>query len=143
MARSENLVILIGNLGQEPSIRSTSNGTTTADFTLATSKRIKDSQGNWQARTEWHNLVAFGRKAEIIRDHVKKGSKLYVRGELQTNSWNDKETGEKRYKTEILINELNLLSTKVDDEENNTATGDQISERAEDVDADELSAIPF
>ena len=74
---------------------------------------------------------------------MKKGSKLYVRGELQTNSWNDKETGEKRYKTEILINELNLLSTKVVDEENNTATGDQISERAEDMEADELSAIPF
>jgi single-strand DNA-binding protein len=80
-----------------------------ANFSLATSDRYQDQQGNWQDRTEWHNLVAFKRTAEIVRDYVKKGSKLYVEGRIQTRSWDDKE-GAKHYKTEIIINDLSLLS---------------------------------
>ena len=110
MAKSVNKVILLGNVGKDPEIRSTGGGTMVASFTLATSDRTKDAQGNWQDRTEWHNLVAFKRTAEIIRDYVKKGSKLYVEGKIQTRSWDDKETGAKRYKTEILVNDLSLLS---------------------------------
>jgi single-strand DNA-binding protein len=83
-----------------------------ANLTLATSDRFQDAQGNWQDRTEWHNLVAFKRTAEIVRDYVKKGSKLYVEGKIQTRSWDDKESGAKRYKTEILVNELVLLSSR-------------------------------
>ena len=67
-------------------------------------------QGNWQDRTEWHNLVAFKRTAEIVRDYVKKGSKLYIEGKIQTRSWDDKESGQKRYRTEIIVNELSLLT---------------------------------
>ena len=70
----------------------------------------KNPQGNWQDRTEWHNLVAFTRLAEIVRDYVKKGSKLYVEGKIQTRSWDDKETGAKRYRTEIIVNDISLLS---------------------------------
>ena len=81
-----------------------------ANFTLATSDRQKDAQGNWEDRTEWHNLVAFTRLAEIVRDYVKKGSKLYVEGKIQTRSWDDKESGQKRYRTEIIVNDLSLLS---------------------------------
>ena len=81
-----------------------------ATFGLATSERQKDAQGNWQDRTEWHNLVAFGRTAEIIRDYVKKGSKLYIEGSLRTSNWEDKQSGQKRYKTEIIVNDLSLLS---------------------------------
>lgn len=81
-----------------------------ASLTLATSDRQKDAQGNWQDKTEWHNLVAFTRTAEIVRDYVKKGSKIYVEGKIQTRSWDDKESGQKRYKTEILVNDLVLLS---------------------------------
>jgi len=81
-----------------------------ANFTLATSDRQKDAQGNWQDRTEWHNLVAFTRLAEIVRDYVKKGSKLFVEGKIQTRSWDDKESGQKRYRTEIIVNDLSLLS---------------------------------
>jgi single-strand DNA-binding protein len=81
-----------------------------ASLALATSDRQKDAQGNWQDRTEWHNLKAFNRTAEIVRDYVKKGSKLYVEGKITTNSWDDKETGQKKYRTEILVNELVLLS---------------------------------
>ena len=110
MAKSVNKVILLGNVGKDPEIRSTPGGTMVANFTLATSDRQKDAQGNWQDRTEWHNLVAFSRTAEIIRDYVKKGSKLYIEGKIQTRSWDDKESGQKRYRTEIIVNDLSLLS---------------------------------
>ncbi|HEY1767174.1 MAG TPA: single-stranded DNA-binding protein [Terracidiphilus sp.] len=110
MAKSVNKVILLGNVGKDPEIRSTAGGTMVANFTLATSDRQKDAQGNWQDRTEWHNLVAFGRTAEIVRDYVKKGTKLFIEGKIQTRSWDDKESGAKRYRTEIIVNDLSLLS---------------------------------
>ena len=110
MARSVNKVILIGNVGKDPEFRSTPNGVAVANFTLATSDRFQDAQGNWQDRTEWHSLVAFKRTAEIVRDYVKKGSKLYIEGKLQTRSWDDKESGAKKYRTEIIVNDLVLLS---------------------------------
>jgi single-strand DNA-binding protein len=110
MAKSVNKVILLGNVGKDPEIRSTGGGTMVANLTLATSDRFQDQQGNWQDRTEWHNLVAFKRTAEIIRDYVKKGSKLYIEGKIQTRSWDDKESGAKRYRTEIIVNDLSLLS---------------------------------
>ena len=110
MAKSVNKVILLGNVGKDPEIRSTPSGTLVATFGLATSDRFQDAQGNWQDRTEWHNLVAFKRTAEIIRDYVKKGSKLYVEGSLRTSNWEDKETKVKRYKTEIIVNDISLLS---------------------------------
>jgi single-strand DNA-binding protein len=110
MAKSVNKVILLGNVGKDPEIRSTGGGTMVANFTLATSDRFQDAQGNWQDRTEWHNLVAFKRTAEIVRDYVKKGTKLFVEGKIQTRSWDDKESGAKRYRTEIIVNDLSLLS---------------------------------
>jgi single-strand DNA-binding protein len=112
MARSVNKVILIGNVGKDPEIRSTANGNMVANLTLATSDRQKDAQGNWQDHTEWHNLVAFTRTAEIVRDYVKKGSKLYIEGKIQTRSWDDKQSGQKRYRTEVIVNELILLSAR-------------------------------
>ena len=114
MAKSVNKVFLLGNVGKDPEIRSTGGGTLVANFTLATSDRQKDAQGNWQDRTEWHNLVAFTRLAEIVRDYVKKGSKLYVEGKIQTRSWDDKETGAKSYRTEIIVNDISLLSGRED-----------------------------
>jgi single-strand DNA-binding protein len=112
MARSVNKVTLLGNVGKDPEIRSTAGGNMVANLTLATSDSQKDAQGNWQERTEWHNLVAFKRTAEIVRDYVKKGSKLYIEGKITNRSWDDKESGQKRYKTEILVNELVLLSSR-------------------------------
>ncbi|MGA2216813.1 MAG: single-stranded DNA-binding protein [Terracidiphilus sp.] len=114
MARSVNKVTLLGNVGKDPEFRSTPGGTMVANFTLATSDNQKDAQGAWQERTEWHNLVAFKRTAEIVRDYVKKGSKLYIEGKITTRSWDDKESGQKRYKTEILVNELVLISGRDD-----------------------------
>src|SRR5271165_67851 len=114
MARSVNKVTLLGNVGKDPEIRSTPGGAMVANFGLATSDRQKDAQGNWQDHTEWHNLVAFTRTAEIVRDYVKKGSKLFIEGKIQTRSWEDKDTKAKRYKTEILVNDLSLLSGRDD-----------------------------
>ncbi len=109
MAKGVNKVFLLGNVGKDPEIKSTASGMTIASFTLATADRRKDAQGNWQDSTEWHNLVAFQRTAEIVRDYVKKGTQLFIEGKIQQRSWDDKESGQKRYKTEILVNELSLL----------------------------------
>ncbi|HLH34798.1 MAG TPA: single-stranded DNA-binding protein [Alloacidobacterium sp.] len=110
MAKSVNKVILLGNVGKDPEIRATPGGTIVANFSIATTERAKDQSGNWADKTEWHSLVAFGRLAEIIRDYVKKGSKLYIEGSLRTSSWDDKTSGQKRYKTEIVIGDISLLS---------------------------------
>jgi single-strand DNA-binding protein len=109
MAKGVNKVFLLGNVGKDPEIRSTAGGTIVASFSLATADRAKDQQGNWQDKTEWHNLVAFNRTAEIIRDYVKKGTQIFVEGKIQTRSWDDKESGQKKYRTEILVNEMSLL----------------------------------
>ena len=110
MAKTVNKVILLGNVGKDPEIRSTTGGTLVASLSLATSERYKDKGGEWQERTEWHNLVGYARGAEILRDYVKKGSKLYVEGRITTRSWDDKESGKKAYRTEIVVNEMTLLS---------------------------------
>lgn len=109
MAKGVNKVFLLGNVGKDPEIRSTAGGMTVASFSLATADRQKDPQGNWTDKTEWHNLVCFQRTAEIVRDYVKKGSQVFVEGKIQTRSWDDKASGEKKYKTEILVNDLSLL----------------------------------
>ncbi len=112
MAKSVNKVILLGNVGKDPEIRATASGMTVANFSIATTDRIKGQDGQYTDKTEWHNLVAFQRTAEIIRDYVKKGNKLYIEGRLQTSSWDDKTSGQKKYKTEIIVSDLSLLSGK-------------------------------
>jgi single-strand DNA-binding protein len=110
MAKSVNKVILLGNVGKDPEIKSTTGGTLVASLSLATSERYKDKGGEWQDRTEWHNVVAYSRGAEILRDYVKKGSKLYVEGRLTTRSWEDKDSGKRAYRTEIVVADISLLS---------------------------------
>jgi single-strand DNA-binding protein len=110
MAKSVNKVILLGNVGKDPEIRATAGGMTVANFSIATTDRIKGADGQYTDKTEWHNLVAFQRTAEIVRDYVKKGNKLYIEGRLSTSSWDDKATGQKKYKTEIIVGDLSLLS---------------------------------
>ena len=109
MAKSVNKVILLGNLGKDPEVKYTPSGVAVARFTLATNERYKDKEGNWQDKTEWHNLVAFQRTAEIAGEYLKKGRSVYVEGRLQTSSWDDKESGQKKYRTEIIVNDLVLL----------------------------------
>ncbi len=123
MAKGVNKVFLLGNVGKDPEIRSTAGGMTIASFSLATADRQKDPQGNWTDKTEWHNLVCFQRTAEIVRDYVKKGSQIFVEGKIQTRSWDDKASGEKKYKTEILVNDLSLLGGKAAGEGGGASTG--------------------
>ena len=112
MAKGVNKVFLLGRLGKDPEIRTTAGGMTVASFTVATSDRVKGQDGQWTDKTEWHNLVAFQRTAEIVRDYCKKGKEVFVEGKIQTRSWDDKETGSKKYRTEIIVNELTLLGSK-------------------------------
>ena len=123
MAKSVNKVILIGNLGKDPEIKYTSSGMAVAKFSLATNERYKDKDGQWQDRTEWHNIVAWQRLAEIVGEYVKKGSKLYLEGRIQTSSWDDKETGQKKYRTEIIANDLVLLSGRGEGETEGASRG--------------------
>ncbi len=111
MSKTVNKVLLLGNVGKDPEIASTNGGTLVAKLSLATSERFKDKQGEWQERTEWHNLVAYARGAEILRDYVHKGSKLFVEGRLTTRSWDDKECGKKIHRTEIVVGDISLLSS--------------------------------
>ena len=106
---SVNKVILIGNLGKDPEIKYTQGGMAVAHFSLATNDRVKDKDGNWTDRTEWHNIVLFDRKAEIAGEYLKKGRTVYIEGSIRTNSWDDKETGQKKYRTEIIGNNMVLL----------------------------------
>jgi single-strand DNA-binding protein len=111
LAKSLNRTTLLGYVGKDPEIRTTGGGTMVANFSLATTERVKESE-QWAERTEWHALIAFGRLAEVIRDYVTKGSKLYVEGKLQTRSWEDKNSREKKYKTEVVVIEMILMDRK-------------------------------
>ena len=104
-----NKVILLGNLGKDPELKYTPQGTAVAKFSLATADRYKDKEGNWQDRTEWHNITAWGRTAEIASEYLKKGRQVYIEGSLRTHSWDDKQTGQKKYMTEVVVNDLVLL----------------------------------
>ena len=107
--KSVNKVILLGNLGKDPEVKYTPGGTPVAKITVATNYRYKDKNDQWQDQTEWHNVVLWQRLAEIAGEYLKKGSKVYIEGRLQTRSWEDKQTNQKRYMTEIVANDLVLL----------------------------------
>ena len=108
-----NKVILIGNLGKDPEMRSMPNGEPVTNFSIATSESWKDkATGEKKERTEWHNVVIYKRLAEIAKQYLHKGSKVYVEGSLRTRKWQDKETGKDRYTTEIIVNEMQMLDGK-------------------------------
>jgi single-strand DNA-binding protein len=112
MARGVNKAILIGNLGADPEVRYTPNGSAVANLTLATSSAWRDKQsGDLQERTEWHRIVFFNRLAEIVGEYLHKGSKVYVEGSLRTRKWQDK-SGTDRYTTEIIANEMQILDSR-------------------------------
>ncbi|HTY57898.1 MAG TPA: single-stranded DNA-binding protein [Bacteroidota bacterium] len=112
MAKSLNKVMLIGNLGKDPELRFTSSGVPVATFTIATNESWKDQEGNLQERTEWHNIVAWRKLAEICGEWLKKGKKVYIEGKIQTRSYDDKNTGAKKYMTEIVADSLIMLDGK-------------------------------
>jgi single-strand DNA-binding protein len=113
MGKGVNKVILIGNCGQDPDVRYMPNGNAVANVTLATSESWKDKNtGETQERTEWHRVVFFRRLAEVVGEYVKKGSKIYVEGKLQTRKWQD-QSGQDRYMTEIIADQMQMLDSRV------------------------------
>jgi single-strand DNA-binding protein len=109
MGKCVNKVILLGHAGKDPQAHILPSGTL-VNLPLATSERYKDNRGEWQERTEWHNLVGYQRIGEILRDYVRRGSRIFVEGELRTRSWEDRESGQKRFRTEVVVHEISLLS---------------------------------
>ena len=111
MSRGVNKVILVGNLGRDPETRYTQNGSAVTQFSIATSDSWRDkSTGEQQDRTEWHNIVCFARLAEIAGEYLKKGSKVYIEGSLRTSNW--EQEGQKRYRTEVMARELQMLDSR-------------------------------
>lgn len=104
-----NKVFLLGNLGRDPEVRSTTSGQPVANFPMATSRKWRDRNGQLQEQTEWHNIVCFGRQAEIAGQYLNKGKQVFVEGRIQTNSWEDRQTGEKRFRTEIICENFQML----------------------------------
>jgi single-strand DNA-binding protein len=107
-----NKVLLFGNLTRDPEIRALSSGAQVANFALATNRVYKDKNGAKQEATEFHNIVAFGRQAEVIGQYCKKGKAIYVEGRLQTRSWDDKGSGQKKYRTEIVLENFQFGDSK-------------------------------
>ena len=111
MARGVNKVILLGNVGRDPETRYAQNGTAVTRFSIATSEIWKDRlSGEQQERTEWHNIVCFARLAEVAGEYLKKGSKVFIEGQLRTSSW--EQDGQKKYRTEVNARELQMLDSK-------------------------------
>ena len=110
-----NKVILVGRLGKDPEIRSTPGGNTVAKFTVATDEKFTDRSGEKQERTEWHNIAAWGKLGEICGQYLRKGKLVYIEGSLRTDSWDDKESGQKKYRTEIVANTMKMLDRRGDE----------------------------
>ncbi len=110
---SVNKVILVGNLGKDPELRYTPSGTAVATFSLATTERYKDRDGQRQEKTEWHNIVAWRQLAEICGKFLHKGKQVYIEGKIQTRSYDDRD-GNKRYITEIVVDQMQMLGSKDD-----------------------------
>ncbi|MBU0516876.1 MAG: single-stranded DNA-binding protein [Proteobacteria bacterium] len=133
-----NKVILVGNLGRDPEIRYTTDGRAIANFTLATSERFKDKDGERQERTEWHRVVFFGRQAEVCGEYLHKGKQVYVEGRLQTRKW--EKDGEDRYTTEVVGQNLQMLGRVDDGDRNSKPQGRDRGQTKQEYDD---SRIPF
>jgi len=110
-----NKVILVGRLGKDPEIRSTPQVTSVVKFTVATDEKFTDRAGEKQERTEWHNITAWGKLGEICGQYLRKGKLVYLEGSIRTDSWEDKESGQKKYRTEIVANTMKMLDRRGDE----------------------------
>jgi len=120
MAGSVNKVILIGRLGKDPELKFTNTGTPVARFTLATDESFKDRAGEQQKRTEWHNIVAWNKLAEICGEYLTKGKQVYVEGSIRSRQWED-QAGNKRTVHEIIARDVRMLGSRADSERGSTA----------------------
>ncbi len=116
MAGSVNKVILIGRLGRDPELKYTPSGASVAKFSLATDEAFKDRAGEQQKHTEWHNIVAWGKLAEICGEYLTKGKQVYIEGSIRSRQWDDKQTGNKRTAYEIVAQKMTMLGSKAESE---------------------------
>ena len=135
---SLNKVLLIGNLGKDPEVRYTASGTAVASFSLATSEKFKNKGGEWEERTEWHNITLWGRLAEIAGEYLSKGKTVFIEGRLQTRKWQDKDAKD-RFTTEIVGEKMQMLSRK----EGNGHTEEASAAIHDDVPLPTDEEIPF
>lgn len=133
---SLNKAMIIGRLGQDPEVRYTQSNTAVATLNIATNERFKDRNGEFQERTEWHRVVAWGRTAEICQEYLKKGSQVYIEGPIQTREWEDKD-GQKRYTTEIKALTLTMLDSKGGNGDGGTNQSSGKKQTANTVDLDD------
>jgi len=142
-----NKVMLIGNVGKDPDIRHLESGTAVANLTLATTERYKDRNGEMQEQTEWHNVVLWRGLADVTERFVRKGSQIFIEGKIRTRSWED-QSGQKRYTTEIVADNMQLLGRRSDNPANASARparNDQSSldNGAADFSPEEVDDLPF
>ena len=149
MARGINKVILIGNLGADPETRHTAGGNAVTNLRVATSESWRDKQtGEQRENTEWHNVVLFGRLGEVAGEYLRKGSKVYLEGRLQTRKWQDRD-GNDRWTTEVIANDMQMLDTRggsapMDDDRNSYGRSPSSQSAAGSGPADNLEDdIPF
>lgn len=134
-----NQVFLKGSLGKDPELKYTATGMAVANFSMATSSFAKGKDGQFEKRTEWHNITAWGKTAETCGKYLKKGSPALIQGRLETRSWDDKD-GKKQYKTSIVVESLELLGSKADGQQSSESNS---SEPMSGSTADDLDNIPF
>ena len=139
MSQGVNKVFLVGRVGQDPKMASSQSGEV-ANLSIATSESWKDkTTGERTEKTEWHNVVFFGKLAEIVREYVHKGSLIYVEGKLATTKYQDKETGMDKYSTKVMANTLQMLSSKKDESEGSSVKTEKEVDKYGDLD----QTIPF
>ena len=138
---SVNKALIIGNLGQDPDIKYTQSGSPVANLSVATSERWKDKNtGEQKEQTEWHRVVVFGRLAEIAEQYLKKGSKVFIEGKIQTRDWEDSE-GNKKYTTEVVAREMTMLDSRASMDSNASSSDNSAKDAAKDDNSEE--DIPF
>jgi len=138
---SVNKAILIGNLGKDPELRYTPSGQAVASFSIATTRKWRDKEGQFQEQTDWHNIVAWGKQAETINEYLKKGSPIYIEGRIQNRSYDDKD-GVKKWISEVVIREFQFLGGRPDQSGGAKPTSGPPSEAPPDVAADD-DDLPF
>lgn len=144
-AKGINKVVLIGNLGGDPEMKYAPDGTPVAKFSMATNERFKDRSGEWQDRVEWHNIVAWKRLGEIACDYLKKGSRVFIDGKLKTSSWEDRESGVRKHRTEIIARDLVLLGGSNGSQSGETSARDERPSGIDEIEQDQFNDadIPF
>jgi single-strand DNA-binding protein len=135
-----NKVMIIGNLGRDPEVRTTPSGQPVASFSVATNRKWNDREGNKREETEWHNVEVWGRLAEVAGQYLRKGSQLYVEGRLKTDSWEDRTSGEKKYKTKVVGDTFQMLGRRGGYDEESPGDGSPQAPAGGDFDDDD---IPF